>query len=131
MTFEEALRLRIINDPAVAAMQGSRTSWGTRPQGSALPATVLNIVYDPVPVSFDGSEEMRATKVQIDIWAGLPAAVSALANAVIAALLPPATVDGVQFRRAFVEANRDAGEQAGNEYLARRIVEMTFWHSLI
>jgi hypothetical protein len=131
VTFEEALRERLVTDVALIVLQGTRATWGTRPQGGALPATVLNIVYDPTPTSFEGSEETRATQVQIDVWASLPTVAAQLAGAVIAALLPPVTVGGVQFRRAFVEAHRDAGEQAGDAYLARRIIEMTFWHSLI
>jgi len=53
---------------AIAEFVGNRITWATRPQASAFPAIVLQVI-DGVPVYADeGETGLTATRVQADCW---------------------------------------------------------------
>ena len=125
---ETQLRTRLLNAAPVAAIVGNRISWGVRPQGEAYPSIVLTIVSDPRPQDYKGNIAHRSTRVQADCYGTTRAQVVALREAVIAAIVPTATVGGVTFRRAFIEnvVNRDAHTDTGLVF--RDMVDFNIWH---
>lgn len=128
MAFEPALRTRLKDDTAVAAIVGTRIDWTVRPQGSALPAVVLQIIADGRPQHMQGFQRFRETRVQIDCFATTRAAASALSAAVIAAITPAAEVSGTAFRRAFIDTVRDLGANTDTGFVHRDSIDALIWH---
>lgn len=135
MSMREALRRRLVESPAVAAIVADRVFWDERPQASALPAIVLQVVSDPRPQTMKGFQAARATRVQADCMAqtgpagGGPAIVAALVEAVIAAVAPAAQVGGTAFSRSFVDAARDLPERTEHGIVNRTSLDLIVWHA--
>ena len=125
---ETQLRTRLLNASAVAAIVGNKVHWGVRPQGEAYPSLVLTIVSDPRPQDYKGNIAHRSTRVQADCYGTTRAQAVSLREAVIAAIVPTATVGGVTFRRAFVNnvVNRDGYTDTGLVF--RDMVDFDIWH---
>lgn len=136
MDMRQALRKRQIDDPAVLALVGTRVTWMTRPQASALPAVTMQTINDERPQHLKGFDDARGTRVQIDCWAthvdGVADAYAQtvrLAEAVIAAIINPATIEGIRFGRATIEGQRDLSEdKPGGGILYRQSLDIRFWH---
>lgn len=131
MTMQEALRLRITgaNTPA-----GARVYWVDRPQTSALPAVTLQIISDLRPQHLKGFNELRDTRVQIDCWAKTTDNVSAgylaataLKEAVLAAVVPENTSNGIRFDRAIIDGERDLGERVETQFIHRASLDLIIW----
>ena len=130
MTFYAALRARLIADGAVAALAGTRVTWGTRPQDSAVPAAVLTVISDPRPRLQNGMPNLRVTRVQVDCWADTSTAAHELAEAVIGAVNDRFTQSGVRFQPGEHEGPRDLGELvSGSVYLHRAVIDLILWHN--
>ncbi|KZE16223.1 DUF3168 domain-containing protein [Sphingomonas hankookensis] len=136
MDMRQALRKRQIDDPAVSALVGNRVTWVTRPQASALPAVTMQTINDERPQHLKGFDDARGTRVQIDCWARHVDGVAdgyaqtvRLAEAVIAAVINPATIEGIRFGRATIEGQRDLSEdKPGGGTLYRQSLDIRFWH---
>lgn len=124
-----AIRARLLAAAPVTALAGARIYWVDRPQGDALPAVTLQIVSDPRPQHLKGFQDLRATRVQVDIWAAGYAQKTALAEAVIAAIVPEATGNGIRFDRTLVDAVRDLGDNSGTDFIHRTTIDLIVWWS--
>jgi hypothetical protein len=104
MDFEGALRARLTGDAAVNALVGSRVYWENRPQGSPYPAVVLDYVVDARDQNMGGFQTLQRKLIQISVFTVDTPTTSgfaqkkALKEAVIAAIAPSATVNGIKFR---------------------------------
>jgi hypothetical protein len=124
MDMQGALRSRITG---AATTAGTRVYWVDRPQAAALPAVTLQIVSDPRPQHLKGFNPLRRTLVQIDCWASSYGAGAALKDAVLAAVVPEATGNGIRFDRAIVESSDDGGEKAGEVFVHRQRIDLAVW----
>lgn len=83
---EEAIIARLLADTGVAAIAGARVFPGMRPQGSALPAAVLNRISGGPLYADDGEVGLEQARIQIDCWAETYTGAKKLARAVTACL---------------------------------------------
>lgn len=128
MSFETALRTRLKDASPVAAIVAARIDWTVRPERSAYPAVVLQLVADGRPQHMKGLQTYRPTRVQIDCFAESAAQKTALREAVIAAILPEAEVSGTSFRRATINTVRDLSANSETGFVHRDSIDALFWH---
>lgn len=100
MDFEGAVRARLAAAADVTALAAQRIYWEERPQGSALPAITLTLASDPRDQHMGGFQTVRDAELQVDVWGTSFAQKKALKEAVIAALEPPLTSNGIRFQPA-------------------------------
>lgn len=129
MDWKGALRARLVAAAPVAALVDGRIYWVDRPQTSPLPAITLQTIDDARPRVYGGFQSARPSVVQIDVWATTFAQKEALAEAVIAALEPANTANGIKFLAAEIEGVTDLGERVETQFIHRTRIDMTFWHS--
>lgn len=99
-----------------------RVVWNERPQGSALPAVVLTIVAEATPYVYDGPVPLISTRVQADIYAGLPADALATDRALVAAVNGYRGMVGeTEFLGIFLESRFDGPEQTVSGAVVHRI----------
>jgi len=110
---EEALRALMLARPPVTALVGTRINWGANPQGSALPAIVMNVIDDAAGLTLAGSDGLSQGRVQIDCYADTFAAAKITARAVIAALHGYSAPNGLRLIEHV--ATRDTREGSTNE----------------
>ncbi|MFX4088053.1 hypothetical protein ACKU27_23460 [Sphingobium yanoikuyae] len=127
MDMQQALRHRIRSSQAVAAIAGTKVDWGNR---TGLPAVSLIIVSGDLAQHMKGTQALQFARVQADCWAATYAEAKSLADAVIAACLPRALVEGVLFRTASATLPRDLGEQTSTVYIHRKQTDLTIRYSL-
>lgn len=127
MSMETALRTRLKSAGAVTTIVGTRIDWTKRPQRSAMPAIVLQIVSDDRSQHMAGFNGFRPTRVQIDCFALDDPTKVALREAVIAAVVPEAAGD-VNFLRAFVNNVIDRSENTETGVVHRDLIDLTIWH---
>jgi hypothetical protein len=128
MDFQGALRARLLAAPSVTAVVAQRVAWVERPQGGALPAITLQVISDPRPQHFTGFQDLRATRVQVDVWGDDYGDVTSGAEAAIAALGPAATSNGISFDRSFVDDIGDLGEQTETAFIFRKRIDFIVHH---
>lgn len=124
MDMQAALRARITGASTTA---GTRVYWVDRPQAEALPAVTLQTISDPRPQHLKGFNELRETHVQIDCWADTYAVAKTLMEAVIAAVVPENTANGIRFCRALVDGVNDGGERTETKFVHRQTADLFFW----
>jgi len=102
---EEALTSYLLAASAIAEFVGNRITWATRPQASAFPAIVLQVI-DGVPVYADeGETGLTATRVQADCWGRDYASAKQVARALKARLSGvKVTVGSVEFQAVFAKS---------------------------
>lgn len=83
---EEAIIARLLADAGVAAIASTRVFPGVRPQGSELPAIVLNRISGGPLYADDGEVGLQQARIQVDCWALTYTAAKKLARAVTASL---------------------------------------------
>lgn len=127
MDMRGALRARLLAAAPVTAIVSQRISWLTRPQAGALPALTLQVISGAHDQHLKGFEKQQS-RVQIDAWATLSAEAAAIIAAVIDALAPGATVEGVQFGRGFFESEQDFTERLGEADIYRVSVDAIIRH---
>jgi hypothetical protein len=110
MSMQTALRRRLLDDPALAALVGARVDWIEAPQAGAWPRMTLLTVSETHDQDYAGFVGLREAMVQVDCWALDQAGARAVQAAALAALIPAALSEGVQFARAFVGRIRDLPE---------------------
>lgn len=124
MDMPGALRARITGANTSAA---SRVYWVERPQAAALPAVTLQIISDQRPQHMKGFDSLRGTLVQVDCWGDDYGAVTALKEAVLAAIVPENTLNGIRFDRAIIDSERDLGEQGTTKFIHRASFDLIVW----
>ncbi len=129
MDMEGALRARLLAATPVVAFVADRIYWEDRPQDKTLPDITLAIIDDARPQTMDGFQSFRPTQVQIDVRAADFAQKKALAETVIAAVTPPATVNGVRFGRAADIRPRSLNERTETQFIHRTVIDLIIWHS--
>lgn len=127
MDMQGALRARITGASTTA---GNRVYWVDRPQASLLPAVTLQIISDFRPQHLKGFDQTRDTRVQIDCWAATYAAAIALKEAVLAAVVPINTSNGIRFDRAIIDGERDLGERIETQFIHRASVDLVVWWAI-
>lgn len=129
MSVEVALRSRLKADAAVAAIVATRIDWSVRPQRSAMPAIVLQVVSDVRPQTFKENTGTRETRVQIDCYALTRAQAISLRDAVINAISSGGTFFSVSFSRTFINNVIDRGENTDTGFVHRELIDASIWHS--
>lgn len=127
MDFKGALRARALADVTVAGMIGTRAYWTQRIQSEGLPAVVFHIVSDQRPQHMKGFNDLRETRVQCDCLALSDVAASDLLEALIAALVPENTSNGIIFNRSHVDDGRDGGDAVTEGFIHRTSVDLRVW----
>jgi hypothetical protein len=110
MSMQTALRVRLLDDPAVAALVATRVDWIESPQGAAWPRITLLTVGETHDQDYAGFVGLLEAMVQVDCWALDQAGARAVEAVARAVLIPPALSDGVQFARGFISRIRDLPE---------------------
>lgn len=103
---EEALRLKLLANPAIAAM-AQKIAWIDRPMGSALPAITLMQVGAGRNYTHGGADDLTQPLVQFDFWAASQWEAVQLERLVTAELERASTIGGVVFGMAFLESQQD------------------------
>lgn len=112
---EEALIAKLLATTAIAALVGTRIYPGAKPQGSALPAIVCNLISALPSYSDDGEDGIREDRIQIDCWAETYTAAKLTARAVVAALSAfQGTVSGITFQYITLDLEHDLTESGAN-----------------
>lgn len=139
MSWEVALRWRLLNWPAVAALVGKHPDdelpsieWGALRQGAERPAIVLKLVSDARPITHDGFDSIRWSRVRASIQASTRSAVIALREAAIAALAPAGTFGPpggqIKFDRTEIDLVRDTGGPTDKGFVHADSVDFIVWH---
>jgi hypothetical protein len=128
MDMEGALRARLIAASGVNSLVSGRVYWVDRPQASNLPAITLQLIDDEREQHMEGVQPHQSTIVQVDVWSTNYAQAKALKEAVIAALLPAQTSNGVVFGRSFVRS-RDLSERTETQFIHRPSMDFTINHA--
>lgn len=133
MDLQTGLRARLLADATVAANVGTRVYWVERPQGSAYPAIVLQVIDDGRPEHLTGRDAARPTAVRMDCRALTYAAALTLARAAIEAISDPAIISGKKFGHARIDIQRDLTEtvtdgSVSGSIVHRQSVDLTVWH---
>lgn len=101
------------------------------PQGTARPyVTILDLTPGRTDL-LDGTPDLEASRVQIDVWANTYSQKNAIMAAVLAALLPGGTFNGHIFQRAIIDIGpRDvAGERDGTTPVRRKHADLIVHHT--
>jgi hypothetical protein len=135
MDWKGALRARLVAAAPVAALVvadgKTRIYWVDRPQATDLPAVTLQTIDDARPRVYQGFQSARPSVVQVDVWAATFAQKETLAEAVIAALSPANTANGIRFLPAEIDGVSDLGERVETQFIHRSRIDFTFWHSTV
>jgi hypothetical protein len=126
--FETATRSRMVDDAQLAALVGTRITWGDQPQGVAPPHVSLLVASDPRPGHLKGYQKGRWTRVQVDCRATDNPTAKAIALAVIAAFSAPGTFYGHKFGRVKAEGPRLLTESVNSTTIFRQSLDLIIWH---
>ncbi|HYI42682.1 MAG TPA: DUF3168 domain-containing protein [Sphingomicrobium sp.] len=131
MDMQGALRAQLIADAAVAQLVGQRVHWVDRPQGGELPAVTLQTISAARPRHMQGLQTLRSSRVQCDIWAETYKQAREITEAVVAALEPAHTANGISFRPTGFENERDLMERLAGDTksIHRTTLDLIVWHS--
>lgn len=114
---EENLIARLLANAGVAAIVGTRVYPGARPQGSALPALVLNKISGAPVYDDEGEAGLLTARMQIDAWGITYTAAKLLARAVRDCLSGLVGTQGtIAFRNVLIDVERDTRETGANEF---------------
>src|SRR3546814_13924685 len=104
---DKALRDRLIADPAISAIVGTRVYWIDRPQSaSALPAIVLQKVSTGRTYTTKGATTLQSTRVQFDLFGLAYRDIAPLYEVLLEELEQPQTVHGLKFGQAVLDSQR-------------------------
>lgn len=127
MDMQGALRARLLAEAPVTALVGQRVYWVDRPQAAALPAIVLQVISDPRPQHLKDYDELRETRIQMDVFGATYAQVRSVTEAALAAVVPEDTSNGIIFNRALVDGARDLGERTETQFIHRHSTDLLIW----
>lgn len=127
---EEALRTYLLAQSGIFGLVSTRAHWNIRPQGTALPALVLQVIDRSPAYAMDGNSALAETRVQVDCYGPSYSSAKLLARAVRDPL------DGKRFTQSSIrfEAFRlderdlsEAGTTEG-ERIHRISLDFQIWH---
>ncbi len=127
---EEAIIQRLLDTSGVSALVGARVFPGAVPQGSPMPAVVINNISGGPLYADDGEVGLDERRIQIDCWAATYSGAKLLARQVQESLSAfVGTVGAVTFPYIMLDAIRDFREGGGNqnEYLFRTNMDFIVW----
>lgn len=139
MSWEFALRWRLLNAAEVTALAGTHPDdglpsieWGNLRQGAERPAIVLKLVSDPRPITHEGFDSIRRSRIRVQVQADTRLAVINLREALIAELAPagrfgPASGE-VWFDHSEFELVRDIGGQTATGFVHADSVDIIVTH---
>ena len=130
-----AILARLEADADVTAFVGTRIHWLVRPQGSALPALVLQVVSETRTQHLKGFDDCFEARVQVAAQAERYSDSRALAEAAVAALIDIAEVvdpsgANVIFWRGAVDGPRDLGTQEETRFVHRAVADLTIRYAV-
>ena len=136
MLLGPALIARLEADAAVTAFVADRIYWLVRPQGSPLPALVLQVVSETRTQHLKGFDDCFEARVQVAAQAEKYSVSRALAEAAVAALIDVAEVvdptgDDVVFWRGAVDGPRDLGSQEETRFVHRAVVDLLIRYGVV
>jgi len=101
------------------------------PQGTTGGRVRMQVVSDPRPYTLDGRQAFRETRVQFDCMAGSRGEADEIADALIDAAEPPATIGGTKFSHSFVDSQRTYSERDDKSGLTTFVnsLDLMVWHS--
>lgn len=129
---QEALIAKLLAASGVRALVANRVWPGVMPQGSPLPAVVVNLISGAPEYTDDGQTPIASARVQMDGWALTFDAAKAVGRAVKAELSGFAgTQGGVTFHFVMIDAERDDREDGAGaaQYRFRTSIDFIIWHS--
>lgn len=129
---EEALIAHLLGDSALTAVVGTRIHPVSIPQASLFPAIAVTRI-DGAPLYADeGEVGLADPRIHIDCWGATYKDVKLIARKVVSRMngLGLFLVNGVQFRSAILEVERDFREEGTNaaEYRYRVNLDFVIWH---
>lgn len=124
-----ALLGRLKADLALAARVGARIYWQSRPQGDPLPGITLQVISDPRPQHMKGFHDLRATRVQADVWGATEKDVAEIVELLVAAVAPEKVQGDTRFDRSFVDGGRDLPERLGDQTINRTSLDLIVHHA--
>jgi hypothetical protein len=119
---EEAFRALLMASTSVTAIT-PRISFGEIPQGSVLPAIVLQTISNVNTHHMQGPTRLYQARLQVDCYATSYGSAKGLSRAVLAAL---DGYKGGRFQGIFHEGSRDEREGGSNEVTRPYRVSMDF-----
>lgn len=130
MDWQAALRARALADTPLTTLVGSKVTWVSRPQSTALEALTLQTINEERPQHMKGFDGLNPVLVQLDAWSASHSKANAIIDAAIAALVPANTGNGIRFDRAFVQRKGDLpAEDAPNSTIFRSSADLMFHYS--
>jgi hypothetical protein len=106
---EEALRARLLANTAIAAIVGTKVTWGDRPQNKDLPALVLLLVVPGRDYTHQGADGLTGARVQIEAYGKSAIQSAQLQGLVTAEMEDPKTLGSVRFDMCFQQGGPDGG----------------------
>ena len=99
-------------------------------QGTSFPRTILRVISDPRPSKYEGRQQVRETRVQIDFQATSRGQADAMADQAIAAVEVGGTFGATHFQRAFADNVRTYSErEQGSATTFVTSLDLMVWHS--
>lgn len=126
MDMQAALRARVM--AATTAIVAGRVYWVDRPQGATLPSITLQTVSGDRPWTYDGLQEFRDSRVQLDVWAVTYAQARTITEALVTALSPPNISNGINFDHINFENEVDQLERLETQNIYRTRMDLLVWH---
>lgn len=112
-----------------AQIASGRVYRDERPQTSGLPAVRMQVISDERPVTYEGRQTGRPTRVQFDCMGTERSQADQVAEAVIAAVEPRQIFNATKFVGAFVDGSRTYSDRAADgpvTYVTS--LDMIVWH---
>jgi hypothetical protein len=103
---EDALTARLLASPALSPLVGNRITWGERVKKEPLPAITMLVVSPGRNYVHGGADPTGNPRVQFDCYGASSVQAKAVADALIATLEARATVGGIAFSVALLDAER-------------------------
>jgi hypothetical protein len=126
MNMQAALLARLRAVPAIVSLFSSM-DWLIRPQGEAFPTLTLQMISETRSQHLKGFNDLRDSRVQIDVWGLTYSEVREGSELVIAALVPENTSNGIVFNRAMVDGVRDLSDTSGTRFVFRSSIDLIVW----
>lgn len=121
MSFETDLRAKL----KAGLTEG--VYWKTRPQGSALPAVVLEMVFGSRDQNFGGVISAQGPRIQVRCIAGTKKEAAELRDKVMPLLEAPGTQGATYFQSGFVNFYRDGVENTPTGEIYSEIIDANIW----
>lgn len=103
---EEQLVARLLGTPSLSALVGNRITWGERVKKERLPAITMLGVSPGRNYVHGGADPTGNPRVQFDCYGASAMQAKAVARALRDTLEAPATVGGIAFSVALLDAER-------------------------